>query len=200
MASSPRLARALDAERARTEQVPPAYSAIKVDGVRSHRLARRGEAATLPARPVAVRSLVCTRETAAPPSLELAMTVSKGYYVRSLARDLGAALGTAAHLTALRRTAAGDFSVREATTLDALASAPLLPVEQAVRRVMPVISLDDEATLRVRDGKPLALAEPPAPGVPVALLRPDGSLAAIAHRDPGTDAVVVLRGFPLTKP
>src|SRR5262245_57285998 len=81
---------ALEAERARTSQVPPAVSSIKVGGERAHRLARRGETPSLEPRPVRVQrlSLLARNED----SLELEVTASKGYYVRSLARDLGEAL------------------------------------------------------------------------------------------------------------
>ena len=99
------LAAALAAERARTAQVPPAFSAIKVGGVSSHARARRGEEVLLAPREVRVLSLSPTAGSGDPPWLDLEMTVAKGYYVRALARDLGDALGTDAHLAALRPAA-----------------------------------------------------------------------------------------------
>lgn len=92
-------------------QVPPAYSAMKVGGKRAYDLARAGNLVELPARPVKVyRMTMCRYQW---PELELEMEVGRGFYVRSLARDIGAALGTAGYLTALRRTRVGAFGVEQ---------------------------------------------------------------------------------------
>jgi tRNA pseudouridine55 synthase len=88
-------------------QTPPVYSAIWVDGKRSYNLARGGEAAVLPARPVAIHSIDIV--SFAWPMLTLDVRCGKGTYIRSLARDLGRALHTGGVLTALRRTASGEF-------------------------------------------------------------------------------------------
>lgn len=146
--------RALDAailsERARTEQIPPAVSAIKVDGVAAHARVRRGEEVTLPPRPVIVRRLEVTRvgET----EIDVELTCGKGYYVRSLARDLAAHLGTVAHLTMLRRTASGPFSVNEAGD-------DLIPMVAAATRALSVSTLTDEGAVRARHGKVLSRAD-----------------------------------------
>ena len=100
-------------------QVPPAYSAKKVGGVAAHRLARRGAAVDdLPAVEVTVHDLLVTdyRE----PTVQVTLEVSSGFYVRSLAHDLGRALGCGAHLAALRRTACGEFDLSSAVPLDGL--------------------------------------------------------------------------------
>src|SRR5690606_17239434 len=105
-----RLEAALEGERRRTLQEPPAVSAIKVDGQRAYRLARGGAAPALAPRPVEVRSLALLRHERDPEgrdALELELRVSKGYYVRAFARDLGAALGVPAHLSSLRRLSSG---------------------------------------------------------------------------------------------
>lgn len=104
-------------------QVPAAVSAVKVDGVRAYERIRRGEKVELPARPVTVSRFAITdirRDLADSPDfvdLDVEVDCSAGTFIRALARDLGAAVGTGAHLTALRRTAAGVFTIDEAATL-----------------------------------------------------------------------------------
>ncbi|MGE3076892.1 MAG: tRNA pseudouridine(55) synthase TruB [Dehalococcoidia bacterium] len=102
-------------------QRPPAFSALKVAGRRAYDLARSGAAPDLVSRPVTIHSLEV--RIAASDRLELDLSCSSGTYVRSLARDLGAALGTGAHLTSLRRHSAGPFTIDSAFTLEAVASA-----------------------------------------------------------------------------
>jgi tRNA pseudouridine55 synthase len=104
-------------------QVPPAYSAIKVGGRVAHHAARAGRPLDLEARPVDVVSATLTAIDPSTPSWDVAYTVSKGTYVRALARDLGRACGTAAHLGVLRRTASGRLNVADAHTLDEVAAA-----------------------------------------------------------------------------
>jgi tRNA pseudouridine55 synthase len=191
---------ALALERARTSQVPPAFSAISVDGVRAHALARRGEAPTLEARPVEVRALRCLGASDAG-RLSLEVSTSRGYYVRSLARDLGLALGCPAHLSSLRRVASGAFVIDDAMALDAHLDADtwaarLLAPPEAARRAMPVATLLTDAVLRARQGKHLGDHEfvSPAPeATPAAWLSPDGSIVAVGVREAASHRV--LRGF-----
>ncbi|WP_437683739.1 tRNA pseudouridine synthase B [Sorangium sp. So ce131] len=222
--AAPRIAAALDAERARREQTPPAYSAIKVAGQRSYALARAGQAVDLTPRPVEVRSLTLAGVSrgepgalagaaAAPAALEVELDVSKGYYVRSLARDLGAHLGLPAHLSALRRTASGSFAVAEAVPLDAGADvlrAALRPLAAAASASLPVARLTEHGARRARLGQPLSgsdFSSPPAhPGATV-WLDPDGHVVALGAAEPGADTLPdsppppsatrfsVLRGF-----
>jgi tRNA pseudouridine55 synthase len=116
---------ALDEARARflgeIQQVPPVYSAIKVDGERLYKKARRGEEVLIQPRTVSIHALEWTARRG--DDLDFRMHCSKGTYVRSLAHDLGVALGVGAHLTALRREAIGPFHVDEAFSPDALAEA-----------------------------------------------------------------------------
>jgi tRNA pseudouridine55 synthase len=100
-------------------QVPPLHSALKKDGRPLYELARRGETVERPPREVTVYDLACTARRGE--ELELTMTVSKGFYVRTLIDDLGRALGCGAVMTALRRTAVGPFTVEEAVSVEALA-------------------------------------------------------------------------------
>lgn len=100
------------------EQVPPMYSAVKVDGERLYKKARRGETVDRPPRQVRVDRFELTEWN--PPEVAFRVECSKGTYIRALARDLGEELGVGAHLTALRRTAVGAFSVADSWTLPAL--------------------------------------------------------------------------------
>ncbi len=116
-------------------QTPPAYSAIKVAGQRSYKLARRGEAVELSSRLVRIEAIeVQAYEW---PVLRLDIRCGKGTYIRSLARDLGQALGTGGHLQSLRRTEVGAFTLAQAQTLDdlpePLLEADLLDLEQVER-------------------------------------------------------------------
>jgi len=101
------------------DQVPPIYSALKTDGVRSYVRARKGESIKMNARPVEIYSLNITKIDL--PNVEFEMECSKGTYVRSLAYDLGRALNNGGHLIKLRRDAIGDFKVDDAMTVTALA-------------------------------------------------------------------------------
>src|ERR1044072_5015068 len=128
------------------EQVPPAYSAIKVDGERAYDLARAGAEVALKSRSVTIHSLLIRH----PGSGEITLTahVSKGTYIRSLARDIARALGTVGHVTMLRRTRAGPFTLVQAISLDNLADAAR---ERAIAwRMLPLTAgLDDIPALPV---------------------------------------------------
>lgn len=146
------------------EQVPPAYSAIKVDGQRAYDLARQDTPAELQARPVWIATLDLIdrpdRDHA-----RLAMTCGKGAYVRAVARDLGRALGCHAHVTALRRTRCGPFNEANAITLEKLdgvgqdpddSSSLLLPVQTALDGI-PALSLTEQEAHRLSIGQPVSL-------------------------------------------
>lgn len=145
------------------EQRPPAYSAVKIAGERAYRRARRGEVVAPEPRAVEIRELEIVE--AAVPDLTFRATVSAGTYLRSLARDIGAALGCGAHLTALRRTAVGplqlaDAVAPEAVTWDALQDASIL-VEHLERR-----QVDKKERDAIVHGRPLqgdAIADSRAP-------------------------------------
>jgi tRNA pseudouridine55 synthase len=100
------------------EQRPPAFSAMKVGGRRAYKLARKGEQPKIPARPVTMHALALVSYDW--PRLELDLHCGKGLYVRSLARDLGAVLGTGGHCLTIRRTAVGPFTLEMAVELDDL--------------------------------------------------------------------------------
>lgn len=188
------LARAFAAEQARTEQVPPAYSAVRKDGVRAMDRARRGETVELEARDVRLLRLELRGCRVDPPSIEIAVEATKGYYVRALARDLAAALGTCGHLTALRRTRSGTFGLTEAISLDAPAAelaSHIVPLAAAAARTLPVVHLTEAGTREARHGRPVPPEEMDAPRAgDAAWLSPDGHLVAIGRIDGGQGRVV----------
>lgn len=162
------LEQAIEVERRRTTQLPPVFSAIKVDGRPAYALARSGQAPELATRPVAIESLKVLEWSAG--ELSLQMHVSKGYYVRSLVRDLCATLGVPGHLSQLRRTASGDFQLAEAREWPPDGPPPpLMPVALAARRGIPTVTLQPEAVILARQGKLLStknfLSPPPESGV-----------------------------------
>ena len=181
------------------EQVPPAFSAISIDGVRSYKRARAGEAVSLPARPIEV---FAANLIAIEPGLEgegpiwtVAFDVSKGTYIRALARDIGRAAHGAAHIADLRRTASGSISLRKCVDLDALdrdvaRSSCLDPVAALG---IPAFDLaDDVALADVLLGRalppssivPRAGSDEPRAGASVALVY-EGELRAIAVAEVG---------------
>lgn len=167
----------------RTLQRPPAYSARKVDGERSYRRARRGEAVTLGDATVQVEAL--TLEGLAGDDVHFRTTVSPGTYVRAMARDLGELLGTGAHLTALRREAIGALRVEDATPLDALAAdTPLLDPTGLVAH-LPSRALTAEEATGVRRGRRVPWTGADAPAV---RLMDDDRLVAIAEASGGAAA------------
>ena len=100
----------------RVMQVPPVFSAVKVDGKRAYKFARKGKEVELKAKPLEIRELELLEFN--PPVMKLRVLCSKGTYIRALARDLGEALQTGAHLTALRRTRVGDVTADNCWTID----------------------------------------------------------------------------------
>jgi tRNA pseudouridine55 synthase len=191
--SAQRVEDALAFERARTQQVPPAVSAIKVSGKRAYALARKGEAPELKARDVEVHELRLV--ALEPPLLRCELLVSKGYYVRALARDLGERLGMPAHLSSLRRLASGPFQLAQAVAWPPPEPPPLLGLAQAATAALPVARLQADAVSRARQGKKLEASdfiERPTGTAPAAWLAPDGELIAIGTTQAPFQ---VLRGF-----
>ena len=135
-------------------QVPPMVSAIQIDGVRLHELARQGIEIERPARPVTVYRFD-VHEEVAPGVYSVTVECSSGTYVRSLAADVGTALGGGAHLRNLRRTAIGSFVVEEGVLIDdALGDAPLLRPAEAIRDY-PVVTIDAATEPMVANGRVL---------------------------------------------
>jgi len=175
------------------DQVPPQYSAKKVDGEAMHRRARRGEHRELAPRRIEIAEL--SRTEASLPDLAFRVCCSTGTYVRSLARDIGEALEVGGHLTSLRRISVGDFSVAPALTLDDLED-PVRVREAAITPIqalahLPRLELDEAEVRRVRNGQDVpreVLPEVEEGGV-LALIHA-GALVAIGQT---TDTGVVPR-------
>jgi tRNA pseudouridine55 synthase len=181
--------------RGEIEQVPPMYSAIKVDGRPLHERARAGEVIDVPARTVFIHQL--TLDAADPPAFDFTVQASKGTYVRTLAADIAETLGVGGHLTALRRTAIGALPVGDALTLEAIEADPEAAVQRTISMAqaidwMPIIALNPGGVRHVRQGKRLN-AMPSGEGLHRAL-DPDGQLVAIMQADGAQMRVV--RGFP----
>ncbi|MCA0873605.1 tRNA pseudouridine(55) synthase TruB [Seohaeicola saemankumensis] len=142
------------------EQVPPKFSAVKIDGQRAYKLARDGDDVELAARPLWVEELVLTGRPDAD-HVELEMTCGKGGYVRSIARDLGAALGCLGHVTQLRRIWSGPFDAEDGLSLDQVQEmartpeldAHLKPLEAGLQDLAEVRCTPEGAT-RLRNGNP----------------------------------------------
>lgn len=141
-------------------QTPPAFSAVKIDGVRAYARARAGEDVELAARPLYVDELIMTGRPDAD-HVTLEMTCGKGGYVRAIARDLGAALGCFGHVTTLRRIWSGPFELEDAVTLEdveAIAKSPeidamLLPLEVGLA-ALPELPATAEGAAKMRNGNP----------------------------------------------
>jgi tRNA pseudouridine55 synthase len=168
-------------------QVPPMVSAIKVGGERLYAKARRGEQVERAPRPIVVHELELLGFTPGErPAATIEVACSGGTYVRSLAADLGRALGTLAHLASLRRTAVGRFTERDARTLDDLAG----PGELASAVLDPAAAMDPAAVRALTPDEAAALAtgrtlDPTGRGDPVAAVAPDGRLVAVIQDSAG---------------
>lgn len=172
--------------RGSIEQRPPVYSAVRQDGERLYEKARRGETVHVEPRRVTVHELHLLRYE--PPHLDIDVTCSKGTYIRSLAHDIGEALGVGGHLTALRRLEVGPFSVEEAVSLDILKNAAdggrlasvMLTLNEGLP-MFPQLGLTGVEARRLAHGQ--FLAAPPAEGLHRAVL--DERLIAVVEYDEG---------------
>ena len=176
------------------QQVPSAVSAVKIDGKRAYARVRAGEDVVLPPRPVTVYrfDLLATRREADHLELDAVVECSSGTYVRALARDLGAALGVGGHLSALRRTTVGPFTLAKARTLEALEETPelSLDLDSAVAAAFPRRDVDRNTARAVQFGQTV-----PAAGIEgtYGVFDPDGKVIALAADAEGvTRSVVVL--------
>ncbi|MFU8850560.1 tRNA pseudouridine(55) synthase TruB [Micromonospora sp. SL1-18] len=188
---------ALAAQTGEIDQVPSAVSAIKINGQRAYKRVREGESVELPARRVTISRLdvlAVRRDTPDVVDVDVDVTCSSGTYIRAIARDAGLALGVGGHLTALRRTAVGGFTLAEAATLDTLEQrAPdvvNLPLAVAADRFFPHRDATGDEAKVLSHGGPLEAA-----GIagPYAVFGPDGGLIAIvSERDGRARAEIVL--------
>jgi tRNA pseudouridine55 synthase len=175
------------------EQRPSSVSAIKIDGQRSYARVRDGQDVILPTRPVTVSEFVigdCTIvESTVGSALDVTVTVtvSSGTYVRALARDLGDALGVGGHLTSLRRTRSGPFSLADATALEDMSDIPLIPLASAVESALGRFDVTEEEAVLVGHGRAIPVSRPvsgPVSG-PVGVFGPSGEVLSIAVETDG---------------
>jgi tRNA pseudouridine55 synthase len=173
-------------------QAPPVVSAIKVGGQRAYKLTRAGAAPELKSRPVTVFEFTVTGirrveeagEMAGLLDLDATVRCSSGTYIRALARDLGAALGTGGHLTALRRTRVGGYRAEDARTLDQLAERfEVLPLAQAAAAAFPRRDLTEDEARRLAHGG--RLDPTGSKDAPTAAFAPDGALIALVTDESG---------------
>jgi tRNA pseudouridine55 synthase len=154
------------------EQVAPAYSALKHKGQPLYKLARQGEMIQKPPRPIEIMAIAMENFRMGAdghPVFDMPVTCSGGTYIRSLAHDIGAALGCGAHLSALRRTRAGQFKIEDAVSLDCVEK--MLPSDVEARFVsmsrclafLPAIIADSQTAGKIKHGQPLYVQEIPIP-------------------------------------
>lgn len=164
-------------------QRPSTVSAIKVDGKRAYARARAGEDVQLAAREVTVSrfEMLATRVVDGYLDVDVEVECSSGTYVRALARDLGDALGVGGHLTMLRRTRIGRYTLQHANELDSLEpSTPLLSMAEAARLSFPVVDVDEAAARDVGFGRALGIR---VPAEVTGIIGPSGELLALYRPD-----------------
>lgn len=174
-------------------QIPPMFSAISIDGVRSYKRARAGEVVEMPARDIEILALEFVSYEA--PLLTVDVTCSKGTYIRALARDIGTRLGTCAHLADLRRTVCSSFDVSDAISEDDLANPEKaqahLQSELSALRGLEIREIGAGNAARLRNGLRVSLAD--APDQDVVLAAHASQAVAICKIDGGQ--LISLRGF-----
>jgi len=183
--------------RGEIDQVPPAYSALKIDGKAAYARARAGEELDLKPRSVTIHELIV--KDASADSVTLSATVSKGTYIRSLARDIAHAVGTVGHVSYLRRTRAGPFRLESAISLDFLEEAAkarrltetVLPLTAALDDIPALPVTPDQARL-LRHGQKL-VGFPAKPGLQLAT----SDEVPVALVEASADGLRVVRGFNL---
>lgn len=174
---------AAQAFRGEIEQIPSSVSAIKIKGQRAYDMVRKGEEVTLAARPVTIHELTVLDFRKAPNAktidVDIRVRCSSGTYIRALARDIGEALGVGAHLTALRRTEVGPYTLEQAKTLEELAEEfEFLDLDTAAKALLPNRELSAEEAVEVSFGRRI-----PPTGVegPVAAVTPEGRVIAVTE-------------------
>ena len=160
------------------EQIPPMVSAVKIDGERLYRKARRGEEVERPARPVHIYQLeLLSFRPGDEPEAQLDVRCSGGTYIRTLAHDMGEALGYGAHLRELRRTEANGFALADAIPLDGISADELRPLTDAVRD-LPATEVGSDEAKDVSYGRPLETTHPVSEGEITAIVN-EGRLLGV---------------------
>lgn len=198
-----RLEAALTALRGPIDQVPSSVSAIKVDGERAYAKVRSGDEVKLKSRPVTIHRFEVVGEPRVVVDgdntffdFDAIIDCSSGTYIRALARDLGAALGVGGHLTALRRTKIGSYSIAQAQDLEGLTGETLevLPIEQAATQQFKVRSLSDQDVIDLRHGKRLRVVDE-TESAPTAAIDSQGNLIAMLTKSGNAAKSLVVFAF-----
>lgn len=196
--SSEEINRLLSEFLGEVQQVPPMFSAVKIDGERLYKAARRGETRERPSRSVTIYELQLLGRDSE--SLELRVHCSSGTYIRSLAHDLGERLGCGAHLERLRRTRSGEYDLSHSLRLEQVEqdwSEALIPMNQLLPH-LPALDVDERVALGILHGNPYR--RPEAVGADYCRLFHRQSLLAIGRvNGPFIQPAVVLRSEPITK-
>lgn len=170
------------------QQIPPMYSAVKIQGKKLYQLARKGQEIARPARPITIHALeLLDDDTGAPNEYLLRVRCSKGTYIRTLCHDIGQALGCGAVMSGLQRTMACGFSLDRAVTLEAVAAAAdpaslLLPLD-AYFADRPMVALHGHAEKKVRNGQ--AVPMPALPAGEYRVYGADGAFLALSRCEDG---------------
>lgn len=173
---------AIAARRGEQDQIPPMFSALKQDGRRLYHRARAGEVVERAPRRIRIDRLELVAFD--PPRFTIDMACSKGTYVRSLVADLGTDVGSCAHLTALRRTRSGRFSIEQAVRLEDVQGAPLIPLAEATQ--LPRVVAETALLPKIRNGVQLPLEVFGAQNLEqFQMLDEHGRLLAICHGEEG---------------
>ena len=198
-----RLEAALTALRGPIDQVPSSVSAIKVDGERAYAKVRSGDEVKLKSRPVTIHRFEVVGEPRHVVDgdntffdFDAIIDCSSGTYIRALARDLGAALEVGGHLTALRRTKIGSYSIAQAQDLEGLTgeTLELLPIEQAATQQFKVRSLSDQDVIDLRHGKRLRVVDE-TESSPTAAIDSQGNLIAMLTKSGNAAKSLVVFAF-----
>lgn len=189
---------ACDPLRGRISQVPSSVSAIKVNGQRAYKLVRDGEQVELKPRDVEVSHLAVLgiRPGDGVCDVDVDVNCSSGTYVRAIARDLGDSLGVGGHLTALRRTRIGDYTLAQAVTLTDDAPS-LMSMAEAARLSFPCLEVTDSQAADIAVGRRLDV---PVPAAVTGMISPDGDLMALYRPDEDGSRPVAVLMAPPNKP
>lgn len=184
--SRPELEQTLSQFQGTIDQMPPLYSAIKQGGQPLYKLARQGVAVVRQARPVTIYEIqILAWES---PRVELVVNCSAGTYIRSLAHDLGQALGCGGYLAALRRLAVGPFTAEQAVTLDGLTPETIGNYLQLPGRAiphLPHLAVDEQMVGQLLQGRPIIRHTPEPEGAIAAAFAPAGTLVGLLVARPG---------------
>jgi tRNA pseudouridine55 synthase len=182
---------AMEPWRGHVRQRPSSVSAVHIDGKRAHERVRSGEDVDLPERDVTIEAFDLLgmrhehRLGVPVTMMDVRVVCSAGTYVRALARDVGAALGVGGHITSLRRTRSGAFTLADACALEQLGSVPVIPAGEAARRSLPWVEIDAGSVRAVTHGVRIPWPNSAAREGTVAMLH-DGRLLALAEYRGGT--------------